>query len=338
MINSHQFKEAAKKFRAGRISLSEFTDLIYDDVPLRKPNEAPSTATPDSREDTSPAALEALRVQLCHRPRDVHKAQLGRLLVVGGSQGMSGAIALSGLAAMRAGAGMVKIATIAEVVPLVAGISPCLMTVACPSSQGCLAAGAADAIQPHLDWADVIAVGPGLGTWPEARRLACDLYRKSSLPLVVDADGINALALEQVDLADHAGPRILTPHPGEFKQLVGAASRDRAVLEQEAQALARQARLLVVLKGPQSLITDGETSLRNRTGNPGMATAGSGDVLTGVVAAFLGQGLTPLEATQLAVHVHGRAGDLAAQQLGQPSMMATDLIDFLPRALGSVGP
>ena len=177
-----------------------------------------------------------------------------------------------------------------------------------------------------------------MGTWPEARRLACQLYRDCRLPVVVDADGINALSLERVDLAQHAGPRILTPHPGEFKQLIQADTRDRKYLEERAKQLAVEARLLMVLKGPGTLVTDGDRVAHNRTGNPGMATAGSGDVLTGVLAAFLGQGLTPMEAAQLAVHVHGRSGDLAAQALGQPSVLATDLIDHLPEALGSASP
>ena len=163
------------------------------------------------------------------------------------------------------------------------------------------------------------------------------LYASLALPLVVDADGLNALAEQPDGLAHAGGPRIITPHPGEFRRLGGVDERNTLGQETCAMDMARTHRIVVVLKGHRTLITDGRRSVRNTTGNPGMATAGSGDVLTGILTALLGQGLGVWEAARLGVHLHGLAGDIAARHLTQLAMTAQDLVRFLPQAWKELG-
>ncbi len=271
--------------------------------------------------------------QLPPRSPDSHKGDFGRLLFVGGSQGMAGAIALAGMAALRSGAGLVKLATPAACQATVAGFEPCAMTVALPGDEhGRIASWALPVIAEAAAEATVVACGPGLGRSDELVEVVCWLYQNLPQPLVVDADGLNALA-QRPDVFEKAGgPRILTPHPGEFCRLTG---RDRIAAE-DRQSAAREFAVrigaVVVLKGHRTVITDGKQLAINTTGNPGMATAGTGDVLTGMIAALVGQGLSPYDAARLGVHVHGLAGDLAAADLGQVSLVASDLIAFLPKA------
>jgi NAD(P)H-hydrate epimerase len=155
--------------------------------------------------------------------------------------------------------------------------------------------------------------------------------------MVVDADGLNALAAQPDALALPGGPRVITPHPGEFQRLCGAGAHDPAAQESRAVEVARAARIIVVLKGHHTLVTDGRRSVRNTTGNPGMATAGSGDVLTGIITALLGQGLGPWDAARLGVHMHGLAGDIAARELTQWAMTARDIVTRLPQAWKELG-
>jgi NAD(P)H-hydrate epimerase len=164
------------------------------------------------------------------------------------------------------------------------------------------------------------------------------LYTGIEAPAVFDADALWALA-EHRDVLDRAaGPRVLTPHAGEFRRLLGAdAPNDRLELEHAAAQLAVHCRLILVLKGHHTLVTDGQQMWHNTTGNPGMATGGTGDVLTGVITALIGQGLSPFDAARLGVFVHGLAGDLAADELGQVSLIASDLLRFLPAAFRAVG-
>jgi NAD(P)H-hydrate epimerase len=179
--------------------------------------------------------------------------------------------------------------------------------------------------------ATVLAVGPGLGQSAELTELVAWMYTSLPLPGVFDADALNALVSRRSALQTPGEARILTPHPGEFKRLGGNVDRDADRHEQEDQAarLAAQWGAVIVLKGHHTLITDGRRCAHNATGNPGMAT---GDVLTGILAALLAQGLAPYEAARLGTHVHGLAGDLAAEQLGQVSLIATDLLRFLADA------
>ncbi len=271
--------------------------------------------------------------KLPRRAPDSHKGDFGRVLLIGGSREMPGSISLSGMAALRSGAGLVTIATADVCQPIVAGFEPSYMTAAMPSdAAGRLSLAALPRLSELAARATVVAIGPGLGQSDDVTEIVTALYRESPLPMIVDADGLNALAKRRDQLAQHAGPRVLTPHPGEFARLTGTDGppADRTTAAGE---FARQASVVVVLKGHGTVIADGIRHAINSTGNPGMATGGTGDVLTGIVAALLAQGLAPFDAARLAAHVHGLAGDLAAAELGQVSLIASDLIRFLPQVL-----
>ena len=266
------------------------------------------------------------------RRPDSHKGDYGRALLVGGSRGMSGAIALAGMAALRGGSGLVTLAVPEGIQQTVAGYEPGYMTMALPEeSRGEVGPGALEELQARLDDFDGVGLGPGLGQGESAGQLVLQLYQQLPCPLVLDADALNLLA-GQCDGLEAAGPRIFTPHPGEFRRLLGSDLASRDALETAAVDWAARQQAVLVLKGHQSLVTDGEQSFHNTSGNAGMATGGSGDVLTGLLVALLCQGLPPYDAARLAVYLHGLAGDLAAEELGQQALIASDLVDFLGSA------
>ena len=190
-------------------------------------------------------------------------------------------------------------------------------------------AQATDGVDPLAE----VAAGPGLGNTPAVGAVVRALLARANTPLVLDADALNALA-EQTDiLSKLRRPLIITPHPGEFARLIGRSTAEiQGDRETHAVALAQADHLIVVLKGARTVVTDGRRVYVNTTGNPGMATGGSGDVLTGVIAALIGQKLPPFEAAQLGVHVHGLAGDIARDQNGEIGMIAGDIVDSLPDA------
>lgn len=269
------------------------------------------------------------------RDPDSHKGNYGRALVVGGSRGMSGAIAMAGMACLRSGAGLVKLATSDACLDTVAAFEPSLMTAPLPCDEaGRISLAAKDTLAQLTGGQTCIGLGPGIGRSDDLTELVGWLYETLDIPAVVDADALNALS--QRGLSRPPAPRILTPHPGEFRRLVGDADLPLDQQPERAVELARQHGVVVVLKGHRTLITDGERSVRNTTGNPGMATGGSGDVLTGVITALVCQGLAPFEAAQLGVFLHGLAGDLAAEEYGEVCMIASDLLDFLPDAFEEV--
>lgn len=268
------------------------------------------------------------------RPSDAHKGTFGRVLVVAGSRGMSGAACLAGLGALRGGAGLVYVACPESIVATVSAVEPSYLTIPLPEdSAGRCFAEAQSALLERIGSVDVMAVGPGLGQSPELVSLLCHWYRELRIPLVVDADGLNALSSRPDSLADHAGPRVLTPHPGEFARLTGAAVADISSRRTElAREFAAAHGVILVLKGAGTVVTDGRELFVNATGNSGMATGGSGDVLTGVIAALIAQGMVPQDAARLGAHVHGLAGDLAAAELSEIGMIASDLPRYLPAA------
>lgn len=278
--------------------------------------------------------------QLAPRKPDSHKGDYGRALLIGGSRGMAGAIALSGMACLRSGAGLVRIATPENAVDTVASFEPSYMVSPLPQKDdGEINAVAAQGeIEKLLDWATCIAVGPGFGRSAEKSALVRWLYRSAKQPLVIDADALNALAEHPGELGTKVGPRILTPHPCEFDRLCPLKDDSRQAQVAAAHKLAWEKHVIVLLKGHHTYITSGSEDALNRTGNPGMATGGCGDVLTGIITALLGQGLTPFDAAVLGAHVHGLAGDLAAFELGQVSLIASDLVRFLPQAFKRVRP
>lgn len=278
--------------------------------------------------------------RLAARVPDSHKGSYGRVLVIAGSRGMSGAAVLAGSAALRGGAGLVQVAVPTGVQAVVEAGHPCYMTAGLPEDpRGRFAADAIDELIELAQWADVVAVGPGIGPSEAAADLIRALLARPAKPLVIDADGLNALAKLKGDpWPARAAPLILTPHPGEFARLTGKTAEDiRANREAAAKTYAAQRSAVLVLKGHQSIVTDGQLVYRNPTGNPGMATGGTGDVLTGLIAALVGQKRSAFDAAVLGTWAHGRAGDLAAEALGQAGLIATDVLDYLPRALREVG-
>jgi ADP-dependent NAD(P)H-hydrate dehydratase len=265
------------------------------------------------------------------RPADSHKGTFGRVLIVAGSRGMSGAACLSGLGALRGGAGLVDLATPAGIQPLVAGYEPSWLTCPLPEdAEGKLDRAAFPVIAQRWENVSSVAIGPGWGLSERTRRLARLIVEQCPRPMVIDADGLTAL-VEQSDAWRKApAPRIVTPHPGEFARMRGVETKaiqaDRVA---HATAFAKEHGVIVVLKGHASVVTDGERVVINSTGNPGMATGGTGDVLTGLTGALLAQKMSPFDAARLAVYLHGLAGDLAAGEMSQPGLIASDLPRFL---------
>jgi NAD(P)H-hydrate epimerase len=208
------------------------------------------------------------------------------------------------------------------------------MTFALADDEVYIAAEAADDILALAQDATVVALGPGLGRSPELTKLVARLYREIERPLVVDADGLFALAESPGILERAAGLRVLTPHLGEFVRFTRQPPTEARRVEAAAHLADRDSRrgTIVLLKGHQTIITDGQRFALNRTGNPGMATGGSGDVLTGIITGLMCQGLEPFDAARLGAYIHGSAGDMAAENMGQISLIATDLIDHLPAA------
>ena len=279
------------------------------------------------------------------RPSEAHKGTFGRVLILGGSRGMSGAACLAGLGALRGGAGLVYLAVPWGIVPIVAAVEPSYLTVPLPEdSEGRLSMAAQDELADVIPKNTALAIGPGWGLSDDLLRLAKWLFTTVELPMVVDADALNALSQMPEVLPQHpANPdrsasRILTPHPGEFARLLGV---DVAVVqknrEEFAIEFAKQNGVVLLLKGRGTIITDGKRLAVNTSGNSGMATGGSGDVLTGLIAALLAQGLPAFDAAQLAAHLHGLAGDLAAEELSKPGMIASDLPGYLPKAWQELG-
>lgn len=248
---------------------------------------------------------------------------------------MPGAALLAGRSAARSGAGLVTLAVPAAAAGAIRARIIVETMLDFPSTRsGGFDISAVPRLIAAASRFDVVALGPGLGTGREmaafVKRVACGIRA----PLVLDADGLNALDGAPQILQKRKAPTILTPHPGEAARLLNISNESiHENREGAARRIATLARTVVILKGHHSIITDGAGVYINKTGNPGMATGGSGDVLTGVVAALLGRGEAPLDAARLAAHIHGRAGDLAARKFGQDGLIATDILEFLPLAL-----
>lgn len=273
--------------------------------------------------------------RLASRMEDSHKGTFGRVLVIGGSLGLSGAAVLAGKSALRSGAGLVKLAVPESVLPIVATLEPCYTTLALPEdNNGQISLNAIVILQPHLKEHDVVCFGPGAGTSPGIREMLQYLLACEDLTMVVDADGLNALCRMPDWINRKKAKVILTPHPGEMRRLWKSIFRKTIPKSRQDQAkdLAELTNTVVVLKGTGTVVTDSKWLYINKTGNPGMATAGSGDVLTGIMGALIGQGMSLFDAAILGVYIHGLAGDLAAGRKGQVSLIATDIIDFLPDA------
>ena len=269
------------------------------------------------------------------RAADSNKGDFGRVTVIAGSRGKTGAAHLAAMGALRSGAGLVTVATPASVLPVVAGSAPELMTEPLEDADGTVAAGAIDRV---LDMRhDVIACGPGLGRTPAVAAFVRALVDRATAPLVLDADALTMLADDPARVVGREDRDvIITPHPGEMARLVGSSIEDvQANRIDVAATFAASHRVYVVLKGHRTVIATPEGRVYiNPTGNPGMATAGTGDVLCGMIAAWVGQLLDAEAACRLAVFAHGLAGDLAEAAHGQVTMTATDVLAELGNALG----
>ena len=300
-----------------------------------------------------PALLEKLQLKLnvltvaeCRsllprRKLGGHKGTYGHAVVVGGSTGLTGAVVLCAQAAMRAGAGLVTAAVPAAVNGILETKLTEIMNLPLPD-QGCgyFLAEAWETLAPERDRYDVWAVGPGLGQQPASAEFLQRLLENCTRPLVLDADGLNLLARRPEVLQGYQGRAVLTPHPGEMARLLKITTED---VQRRRLAVAQQAAIVfnavVVLKGWRTIIAspDGQTFI-NPTGNPGLATAGSGDVLTGVIAGLLAQGLQPLEAAAAGAFIHGLAGDRAVEQQGMTALIAGDIVATLPQVFRELEP
>ena len=273
------------------------------------------------------------------RDRESHKGDFGRVLVVGGSRGMIGAPALSGNAALRGGAGLVTLAVPETVQLAVASLCCCATSIPLKcDDDGRLDAQAVPQVARAAGACDVLAVGPGMGVGIAQENIIRAVLDQPR-PVVLDADGLNNLAAIPNWPELRNCPLVLTPHPGEFARLTGLdvtaiqAGRESAAIEAVSQwDREKRPPPICLLKGAGTVVTDATKVYVNDTGNPGMATGGSGDVLTGLLAALIAQGAEPFDAACLAARIHGLAGDLAAEGFGEVSMTATDLIDYLPAA------
>jgi len=266
------------------------------------------------------------------RRHDAHKGDFGRILVVAGSPGMCGAAILAARAALRAGAGLVTVAIPASLSTALAVAVPEATQLVLPEPADADHAARADsALAPAvLAGFDVAAIGPGLGTGDASRRVVAVVLERFAGPQVVDADALNLVATGV--LVTPRSDRVFTPHPGEFERLTAERPRDEAARVEACERFATRRGGVIVLKGHRSVVHDGERYSIELGGNPGMASGGSGDALTGVIAALLGQGLGAFDAARLGVFLHARAGDLAARRFGAPSLIASDLVDCLPDA------
>jgi len=273
------------------------------------------------------------------RKQDTHKGDFGHVFVVAGSRGMTGAAYLASQAAILSGCGLVTCG-IPESLNAVMEIKLTeVMTLAFPEiKEGALALEAADKICAFSKNSDSLALGPGISRHKETQRLVKKVLKKVDKPVVLDADGIIAIAGNAEMLKKRKAPTILTPHPGEMSYLIG---KGVPVIQQDrvkvALDFAKKFGVIVALKGRGTVIADpkGETYV-NKTGNSGMSTAGVGDVLTGMIASFIAQGVNPYSAVVTGVYFHGMAGDVAAKEKGQYSLIATDLLDSLPRVIKNV--
>ena len=272
---------------------------------------------------------ETIRALLPRRERSTHKGDYGKILLLCGSRGFTGAAALAAMGALRTGAGLVYLAVPESIyaIEAVKLTEPVVMPL--PDEDGRLCAGAIPAIAALLPKMDAVLFGSGSGAGPGTEAVLEFLLKSCECPLILDADGITLAAKHMDMLRDRTTATILTPHDGEFARL----SPPALPRVEQTMTLAGELGIILLRKGHRTLITDGEGCWENRTGNPGMATGGSGDVLAGVILSLLGQGLPPLMAAAAGAWLHGAAGDRAAERLGEYGMLPGDLVEELPQLL-----
>lgn len=264
------------------------------------------------------------------RDPEGHKGTFGKVLLLCGSVGFTGAAYLAAMGALRSGAGLVWLGVPERIYDIEAVKLHEAIVFPLPQEKGMLSAMAVQELRPRLEQMDAVLIGCGLGQSPGTLAVLKMVLEEAHCPVVVDADGINLLSKHKNLLRGRTHPTILTPHEGEFARLGGERTGDRMTA---ASNMANQLGCTVLLKGHRSCITDGTVHYRNTTGNPGMAVGGSGDLLSGIIVSLLGQGLAPLEAAACAAWLHGAAGDRCAQSLGQYGMLPADMLEVLPRLM-----
>ena len=273
---------------------------------------------------------EQVRSMLPDRKIDAHKGDCGKILLLCGSRGYTGAAALAAMGALRSGAGLVYLG-VPECIYWIEAVKltePIVFPL--PDKAGMLCENAVAEITQLLPKMDAVLIGPGLGKSAGTFAVLDAVLREAVCPVVIDADGINLLSEHKDILRGRTAPSILTPHAGEFCRLGG----DLAIGRAEAAAMvAQELGATIVLKGHETVITDGKICYINGTGNPGMAVGGSGDVLAGMITALLGQGLHALDAAAAGAWLHGAAGDICATTLGQYGMLPSDMLEVLPRLM-----
>lgn len=279
---------------------------------------------------------ECVKRWLPPRPASAHKGNFGRVLIIAGSRGMTGAACLTGAAALRSGAGLVTVAVPETLHDIMEGKLTEAMTVPLPDTgDGSLSAEARSRILSLLENMDALAIGPGLSLAPETISLVRELLPAIKIPFVLDADALNALAGQVSSiLGSLQAPAVITPHPGEMARMMGVASKDiQADRIGAAIKAAATWNVATLLKGARTVVAAPEgVVFINPTGNPGMATGGSGDVLTGIVVSLIAQGLEPGRAAAAGAYIHGLAGDMAAKEKGMMGLIAGDIVSVLPAA------
>lgn len=261
---------------------------------------------------------------------DSHKGNYGKVLLLCGSTGYTGAAALAAMGALRSGAGLVFLGVPQSIYTIEAIKLTEPIVFSLPDVDGMFGEGAIAQILDRLKDMDAVLIGPGCGRSEGVFSVVKAVLETFHGPVVLDADGINVLGGNIDILRGRTSPTILTPHMGEFKRIGGVVNEDRA---SGAVQLSRELGCIVLLKGHETVITDGNTSYINPTGNPGMAVGGSGDVLSGMIVSLLGQGIAPIEATAAAAWLHGAAADVCAQQIGQYGLLPSDMLQVLPRLM-----
>lgn len=267
---------------------------------------------------------------LPERKLESHKGDYGKILLLCGSVGYTGAAALASMGALRVGAGLVFLGVPESIYEIEAVKLTEPIVFPLPQQDGMIGSKAMDVLLPKLEMMDAVLIGPGLGRAKTVEKVVCETLESFDGPVVLDADGINAMSAHKDILRGRSAPTILTPHEGEFVRFTGMIPENRV---KAAEELANQLDVIVLLKGYRTVITDGRTTYINPTGNPGMAVGGSGDVLSGVITGLLGQGIDPLMSAACGAWLHGAAGDVCAEEIGQYGMLPTDMINCLPRLL-----
>ena len=263
------------------------------------------------------------------RAENAHKGDFGKILLLCGSRGYTGAAYLAAQASLRSGAGLVFLGVPESIYQIEAVKLNEAIVFPLPDEDGKLSAAAILEILERLPKVDAVLIGPGLGQSEGVFQVVKTVLEQAACPVVLDADGINLIATHKDIVRGRTGTTVLTPHGGEFARL-GGASGDRVAAATE---MANDLGCILLLKGHHTVITDGSTTYINPTGNPGMAVGGSGDVLAGIITALLGQKIEPLQAAACGAWLHGAAGDLCAAQIGQYGMLPTDMVNVLPRLL-----